>query len=158
MGVTGGCHCGRIRFEIERFAGPFELCHCARCRKASGSAFVAGIGVRARDFRWIAGADAVVTFELPVREHPPGYRTAFCPDCGSPAPDLSAVTEEDDWFELAAGVLDDDPGLPIDRHIFVEGKAPWFEIEGDAERCTKAEIVALRKAEWKEKRGRWSRS
>lgn len=34
-----------VRFVVEAFAGPFELCHCSRCREVSGSAFVSGIGV-----------------------------------------------------------------------------------------------------------------
>jgi len=43
--IRGSCLCGGVKFEITRAVGPFELCHCARCRKASGSAFVAGLGV-----------------------------------------------------------------------------------------------------------------
>ena len=31
-------------------------------------------------------------------------------------------------FEIAAGLLDDDPQLLPDKHIFVELKAPWFQI------------------------------
>ena len=43
--MRGGCLCGGIVFEVAKFEGPFELCHCTRCRKVSGSAFVAAIGV-----------------------------------------------------------------------------------------------------------------
>lgn len=68
--ITGGCLCGAVRFEVERLEGSFELCHCSRCRKASGAAFVAGIGVRARDFCWVAGEGLVRRYEAPVREHP----------------------------------------------------------------------------------------
>ena len=50
--IRGGCLCGAIRFEVARFVGPFELCHCSRCRSASGSAFMAMIGVWAKDFSW----------------------------------------------------------------------------------------------------------
>jgi hypothetical protein len=41
----GSCLCGGVRFEIERFVGPFELCHCTRCRKVSGSAYLTWLGV-----------------------------------------------------------------------------------------------------------------
>ena len=40
--IRGSCLCGSVKFEIERAAGPFELCHCARCRKVSGSAYLKG--------------------------------------------------------------------------------------------------------------------
>lgn len=156
--VGGGCLCGAIRFEIDAFVGPFELCHCSRCRKASGSAFVAGIGVRARHFRFREGESLVRRYEAAVLEHPPGYATAFCSRCGSPAPDLSHVADDDDWFELAAGTLDEVPGAGPDRHIFVDHRAKWDPIEGDLPKWTKRELVERRIAEFEEKRGRWSRS
>jgi len=34
-------------------------------------------------------------------------------------------------FGIALGVLDDDPGVRPESHIFVENKAPWFEITDD---------------------------
>ena len=49
--IQGSCLCGGVKFEITRAVGPFELCHCSRCRKASGSAFAAGLGVLREDFR-----------------------------------------------------------------------------------------------------------
>ena len=156
--VTGACLCGAVRFEIEAFVGPFELCHCSRCRKASGSAFVAGIGVRARHFGWISGESLVRFFEAPVRRSSPGYRTAFCIRCGGPAPNLSSVTEKDDWFEIAAGLLDQDVGVVPDRHIFVDYAASWDEIAGSRPQCTEHEVIEMRKTEYEEGRGRWSQS
>ena len=34
--IRGSCLCGGVKFEITRATGPFELCHCSRCRKANG--------------------------------------------------------------------------------------------------------------------------
>lgn len=140
--IGGSCLCGGVRFEIERTVGPFELCHCSRCRKASGSAFVAGVGVYAREFRLLAGADLIRTYEAPVVERPPGYRTDFCGRCGSLVPNPQPGAE---WIEIAAGLLDDDPGSKPDKHIFVERKAPWFEITDTLPRFTKEELIALRR-------------
>ena len=53
--IHGSCLCGALRFEITKPAGPFELCHCTRCRKVTGSAFFAGLYVRADDFRLVQG-------------------------------------------------------------------------------------------------------
>lgn len=139
--IRGGCLCGGMRFEIARAVGPFELCHCTRCRRASGSAFAAMLGVRTADFRWLRGAELVERYEAPVREAPPAYRTSFCRRCGSPAPD---PPPGDAWFEIPAGLLDDDPGRRPDRHIYVEHGAPWFEIADALPRFTKAEIRSLR--------------
>jgi hypothetical protein len=136
--IRGGCLCGGVRFEIDRVVGPFELCHCSRCRKVSGSAFVAGLGVRRDDFRLVGGHDLIRTYEAPILESPPAYRVCFCSVCGSCVPDPESSAE---WIEIPAGLLDDDPELRPDKHIFVELKASWFEI---ADRLPQLDKHALR--------------
>ena len=123
--IRGGCLCGGVRFELEGAVGPFELCHCRRCRKTSGTAFTAMIGVRTADFRLLQGHDLIATYDAPILRHPPAYRVSFCCRCGSPVPNPEPSAE---WFEVPAGALDDDPQLRPDKHIFIELKAPWFEI------------------------------
>jgi hypothetical protein len=144
--IRGQCLCGAVRFEVERFVGPFELCHCSRCRKGSGAAFAAMIGVAADDFKWISGREVVVSYESPVSEHPPGYRVSFCRTCGSPMP---MQEDGDEWFEIAAGVLDDDPGRLPDRHIFVDYAGPWHEITDGLPQLTKRELIRMRMTEMK---------
>ena len=139
--IHGSCLCGGVKFEIARAVGPFELCHCTRCRKAGGSAFTAMVGVRRDDFHLTSGRELIRTYEAPVREVAPGYRTHFCTRCGSPVPNPSPETS---WFEIPAGVLDDDPQLRPDRHIFVELRSPWFEIAGSLPQLDKAALVRLR--------------
>jgi len=43
--IKGECLCGAVQFEVASVVGPFELCHCNRCRKSSGSAYAAIVGV-----------------------------------------------------------------------------------------------------------------
>ena len=140
--IRGSCLCGGVEFAVKRAIGPFELCHCPRCRKVSGSAFVAGLGVRVRDFELLRGEELIRTYEAPVRERPPAYATSFCAQCGSPVP---KPVENADWFEIPAGLLDDDPVLRPDKHIFVECKSPWFTLSDSLPRLTKPDLVALRK-------------
>jgi hypothetical protein len=141
--IRGSCLCGAIRFEVRRFVGPFELCHCSRCRKATGAAFAAMIGVRAEDFVWRSGRERVRRYEAPLLERPPPYTTFFCEVCGSPAP---MAVERAPWFEVPAGLLDDDPRLRPDRHIFVECASAWYTIDDALPRLTKAELGRLRLA------------
>jgi hypothetical protein len=140
--IRGSCLCGGVRFEVDRAAGPFELCHCSRCRKVSGSAFMAGVGVRAADYRLISGSDLIRHYEAPIVEVPPAYRVAFCARCGSPVPD---PLEGEAWFEIAAGLLDDDPGVRPDKHIFVDFKSAWFSITDSLARFTKQGIERHRR-------------
>ena len=141
--IRGSCLCGGVRFEIARAVGPFELCHCSRCRKASGSAFVAFLGVNRVDFRLLQGGDLIETFEAPLRESPPPYRTQFCGRCGSPVPDANGDAP---WMEIPAGLLDDDPQLRPERHIFVDYKSPWFSITDEVPQLDRAALMSLRQA------------
>ena len=50
--VDGRCLCGAVSYRLRAIAGPLEFCHCTRCRRASGSAFMAGLGVRRDAFEW----------------------------------------------------------------------------------------------------------
>src|SRR5712664_2606024 len=106
--IKGSCLCGGVRFEIEQAAGPLELCHCSRCRKVSGSAFLAGLYVRTKDFRITDGVELINTFEAPILRTPPPYRTYFCRRCGSPLPNPHPQSET---MEIPAGLLDADPEL-----------------------------------------------
>lgn len=140
--INGSCLCGGIRFELTRVVGPFELCHCSRCRKVSGSAFLSAVGVRTKDFRLLQGAELIRTYDAPILDAPPPYRSSFCSRCGSQVPNPKP---SDDWFEVAAGLLDDDPAMRPDKHIFVELKAPWFAIADDLPQLTKTELIVHRR-------------
>jgi hypothetical protein len=140
--VHGSCLCGGVRFEIDRAVGPFDLCHCSRCRKVSGSAYLTWLGVRREDFRFLQGEDLIITYELPVRESPPAYDTSFCRRCGSQVPNPSKT--RDPWFEIPAGALDDDPGVRPDKHIYVDFKAAWDHIADGLPQVTKRDMQAGR--------------
>jgi hypothetical protein len=102
---------------------------------------MAGLGVRRDEFRFTRGQDLIKTYEAPLVESPPAYRVCFCSKCGSCVPDPNA---DSDWFEIAAGLLDDDPLLRPDKHIFVELRATWFEITDDLPQLDKNELLKSR--------------
>ena len=138
--IRGSCLCGGVKFEFTQTAGPFELCHCNRCRKVSGSAYRAGLLVQAKDFRWIEGKELIKTFEAPIVESPPAYHQCFCSRCGCPAPNLAHGGS----LFVPAGLLDDDPKARPDKHIYVELRAPWDTIADQLPQMTKQEIRAHR--------------
>ncbi len=119
--IRGSCLCGGVRYEARAFASAMTHCHCSRCRKAHGAAFATYARVEHADFKFVSGADEVASY----RSSPDVLRT-FCRRCGST---LQFVREsKPEGFWLAVGTLDDDPGIRASHHIFVDSKAPWFEI------------------------------
>jgi hypothetical protein len=141
MAISGSCLCGGIRFEIDEAAGPFEICHCNRCRKTTGAAGVPAVGVRTKHFRFLAGHELVKTYAAPILYQPPAYHSIFCSNCGSPVP---PPNPEGDWMEIAAGLFDDDPMIEPDKHIFVEFVPAWDTITDGLPQYTIRDLIRER--------------
>ena len=141
MAIKGSCLCGSITFEIDRAVGPFEICHCNRCRKVSGSQNISAVGVNTADFRMLSGQKLVKFFSAPIIDHPPAYQSSFCSRCGSPVPNPSP---EGDWFEIAAGLFDAPIGIQPDKHIYSEFTPDWDTITDDLPQYSKDELREYR--------------
>lgn len=139
--ISGSCLCGGVKFEVDLLSGPFELCYCNHCRKTTGSAFAPMIGVKSSDFRWVSGEDLVKTYEAPVTKSPPAYCSHFCSECGSPTPPTHV---HGDRLEIPAGLLDDDPVIRPDHHIYVEYIPGWFTIRDALPQLDRKKINLLR--------------
>ncbi len=119
--LKGSCLCGGVQLEVDRLCESLDYCHCSMCRRAHGSAFAAWVVVDAADFRFTAGEELVKAF----RSSQQVDRT-FCSVCGSRLQFIDLRNPNP--FGLSAGVLASDLQCATVRHIFVESKAPWFEI------------------------------
>lgn len=121
--ITGKCLCGDIRYTLD---GPFlsmSHCHCSRCRKHHGSAFLTEVAAPASAFRWQQGMDRLASYTSS-----PGFQRTFCPRCGSTMPSIEASAEA---IFVPAGNLDGDPQVAPKMHIFTASKAPWYAITDD---------------------------
>jgi hypothetical protein len=113
--------CQAVGYEIRPPYVFFQYCHCSRCRKNSGSAHAANILVSEGQFAWTRGEDTVRRYELPDARY---FCTAFCSVCGSSLP---WRTRNGRFFLVPAGTLDGDPGAPVERNIFWDSRACWYE-------------------------------
>jgi hypothetical protein len=121
----GSCLCGLIRYELDGELGPVTWCHCSRCRKGNGTAFLVASPVDASKFRIVAGADLVTEFESS-----PGVFRTFCRNCGSPL--YGRRDSLPGILRLRPGTLDTPwDGRPA-QHIFTAYKADWFDIHDEA--------------------------
>jgi hypothetical protein len=65
------------------------------------------------------------------------------PHTGSVFVGAAIPAQGDSWF-VPAGLLDDDPNVRPDKHIYVEFKAPWDTIADLLPQMTKPQVRAHR--------------
>ncbi|MGI9264551.1 MAG: GFA family protein [Gammaproteobacteria bacterium] len=123
MTMEGGCCCGEIRYQIEGGLVDARRCHCSKCRKIFGGTGSAYAEVRPGGFQWLSGEEQLTRFG-----DNKGWGIVFCSICGST---LCGVFEET-VHGVTLGSVDGDPGVTIQRHVFVGSKAPWDIIPDDA--------------------------
>ena len=122
--LSGGCLCGRVRFEVTAPALDVYHCHCSICRKLQGALYPT-YAVVARDaFRLTRGKDNLSTIDSSATVH-----RHFCRSCGSHV--CEDVDDKPDRVWYSVGTLDDgaDPGgrERTERHIFWESRSGWYE-------------------------------
>ena len=95
---TGGCHCGRVRFEV---LAPSRLevseCNCSICSK-SGYLHLIVPGAR---FKLVRGADALTTYQFNTHT----AKHLFCTSCGVKS--FYVPRSHPDGFSVNARCLDE---------------------------------------------------
>ena len=116
---TGGCLCGKVRYEAT--ADPIFMgnCHCRDCQKATGSAYEAAVGIPAATLK-VTGN---VKYHDMKADSGNTVSRGFCPDCGArligksnSMPDLAIIT---------AGSLDDPKQYQPAMDVYVSSAQPW---------------------------------
>jgi hypothetical protein len=115
--LTGGCHCGAIRYETADEAIHHSLCHCLDCRKAAGAPAVA----------WaLAPADQVTITGGPVwyasSEH---GRRGFCGVCGTGLFYTNDVIFPGQ-IDVQSATLDDPDAIPLQGQIQIAERIGWM--------------------------------
>jgi hypothetical protein len=116
--TTGKCLCGVVTFCISGEFESFFLCHCARCRKDSGSAHSANLFSTVAKLDWVSGERNIKTFTLPGSRH----AKSFCADCGSALP---VYQQELGLLVVPAGSIDHHIDMRPDAHICYASRADW---------------------------------
>ncbi len=119
--LTGQCLCGAIAYEINGPIGSIINCHCLKCRRWHGSAFRTRSAVKSKNFKFLKGEESLSKYHS--SEH---VVKTFCSICGSNL--ISILENNPDYIGLPIGGLEQDPGNRPSMNIFVDSKAPWYDI------------------------------
>ena len=71
---SGGCQCGKVRYEVQLDIGEVIACNCSRCARLGSLLAFAPID----QFRLLSGDDALTSYEFNQR----AIRHKFCSTCG----------------------------------------------------------------------------
>lgn len=118
MKYSGSCLCGAIHYEISGDFEEFYLCHCASCRKDTGSAHAANLFSSTAVLKWLKGEADVRTYD----HNNSGHIKSFCSVCGSALPNLQM---NGNLLVVPAGSLDTDIEIVPSGHIYIQEKANW---------------------------------
>jgi hypothetical protein len=117
--LRGSCLCGAVQYEISGEPTKFYHCHCARCRKSTGTGHASNLFLQPASLTWIQGETLVRSFKIPAAKR---FTRQFCASCGSPLP---RQVKDTDIVIAPAGSLDSELTLKPQSRIFWDSRASW---------------------------------
>ena len=121
--ISGGCHCGAVRFEAKGDAGFAGHCQCTDCRKFSGSAHMSFMLMPAERF--------TVTGKVSAYDHAGGSGAVithhFCPACGAGL--FSKNARAAGMVFLYASALDDPERFRPTHAIYTSSGPSWDHLD-----------------------------
>ncbi|MFT7560296.1 MAG: hypothetical protein ACI93R_002214 [Flavobacteriales bacterium] len=114
MANQGGCLCGGIRFEIQKFIeggiGHCHChchCHCQMCRKFHGAEYATIASIKRSDFKWLCGEELLNHYRAENKT-----TRSFCRNCGSSlvfhSDNFGDANNQDTSIEIALGCVEGD--------------------------------------------------
>jgi hypothetical protein len=120
--LDGGCACGRVRYRLATAPLFVHCCHCLRCQRETGSAFVLNALIETDRIALTGSAPTPVA--VPTDSGNP-QRIYRCESC------QVAVWSEYSSPKLRfvrVGTLDEPHALRPDVHIYTRSKVPWVTL------------------------------
>lgn len=119
MTMTGGCHCGAIRYAVEGDALTHALCHCTDCRRHSGAPMVGWTMYPETSVKLTKGSPKIYRSSEHGRRH-------FCPDCGTGIFYFNAQVLPG-IIDVQSATYDEPAAIPARIHIQVADRISWMK-------------------------------
>ena len=116
--LTGGCHCGAIRYEVEGEPVYHALCHCTDCRRQTGAPVVSW-ALFPNDKLKITGTPQVYASSENARRH-------FCGHCGTSLFYTNEVIFPG-LTDICSATLDNPDGLTLGIHVQTAERIGWMK-------------------------------
>ncbi|MET1254990.1 GFA family protein [Aliikangiella maris] len=118
--LSGGCHCGAIRYIVTGEAIDSDYCHCHDCQKSVGAVAVTWCDFKSENCQWLEGK---------VKEYQSSDNIfrGFCENCGT-----SLTYRHKDYPQfttIASATLDDPNRVAPKYHIHTASQPDWLVID-----------------------------
>ena len=117
--LKGSCLCGAVTYEASGEPKRFYHCHCARCRKVTGTGHASNLFLQPATLTWLTGEEQIRAFKVPEAQR---FTNSFCANCGSRVP---RQARDSDIVMIPAGSLDDAAPIMPQARIFSGSRASW---------------------------------
>jgi len=119
--MSGGCACGKIRFEASVDPDEAYLCHCRMCQKSTGSISIAFVNAMLDDVHWQGEPDWYESSAI--------ARRPYCASCGT---SLGFEFRQDATkMDLTVASFDDPSPFKPHHHFGTESAhRAWLNTEG----------------------------
>ncbi|CTQ33274.1 GFA family protein [Jannaschia rubra] len=122
--LEGRCLCGAVTIVARGVQRDIGACHCAMCRRWTGSVFLA-----------FTAEEVTATGEVTRHASSDFAERAFCPRCGSHL----WMRDKDGSCDLMPGLFDGTSDWPLTSEIYADSAPAWCRLSGDHPRRTGAE-------------------
>lgn len=122
MKISGGCHCGAIRYEAEVDPDQVSICNCTDCQQLSGSAWRVNVPAPAATFKLLSG-----TPQAYIKTADSGAKRmqAFCSNCATQL--WAQAPENTPTYNLRVGTIDQRGQLKPQRQIWRNSALEWAQ-------------------------------
>lgn len=122
--LTGGCVCGKIRFEVAGHPLMMMRCHCLPCQKVSGGPYTPIVVVGRKHVKFVKGEPKY--YATPSKRDGTNMR-GFCADCGSRI--NGAEDETRPWMAFTAASFDDSSWFKPTADVFTSHAQIWDQLD-----------------------------
>ncbi len=129
--LQGGCMCGVVKLTATAKKLSVLACHCEMCRRWSAGPFMS-MNCGTVNFEGNENISRIRSSEWAER--------GFCAKCGS---NLFYKLVDDNEYQMAAGLFDDQSTLRLSLQVFTDRKPEFYEFANETKMMTGEEVIAL---------------
>ncbi len=120
--IKGSCRCGKVQYTVGADPIFTGVCHCALCRKSTGTAYSTVVGVPTPAFT----LTGITTQFDDVGDSGKATHRFFCPACGSTVAQTADIMEG--ITMIGVGTLDDPDSVKPAMQIYCDSALSWARI------------------------------